>query len=557
MPHALGRANRVARGVVAQDVHGHVDQARVVVDRDLATRSERDGHEVGPGPTRRQVERRRGGQGLAGGIDPQVGRPFGAIPVTFRTTANTSAAGRRPFPDGQVELVGHSGANGAVVPSVGRPRVEEPGAGQRVEVPVASSAAVAETAVGSAAAASAPRTAGTHEREEARRPSANRCGVMLPGSDCGGWWPDPVVAMPLGLKQGNPAGTRSPRIAADVPQTVAGRCGLGRAAGLTGAGRSAGGIRVPVVRNALSGWSDWQIACDSDDSCRRGRCLHLDAELASPQAAPRLVGRCGHPGCARSRCRLPLLDRRPPRAARVRVRLVTGHHLGSRHRQPGDLRPDRTLRSSADGTVRAAPCRHPRALPRGDGQRADHRDDRAVAALAAVGGLRRGRRRSDGSRPRRRGRQPVVRGVQARSGHGVLGRGRGRPARLPAGDRRAGGGPRAGGMPRSSSPARPCSLVPLVLFVVRDRPADLGLRPLGAHPGDVLDEPATRHTDTGGAGDEAVRTLRESARSRTFWILFGTFCDLRLVDQRPDRHPLHPFRPRPRHADDPPPVCSP
>jgi sugar phosphate permease len=67
-------------------------------------------------------------------------------------------------------------------------------------------------------------------------------------------------------------------------------------------------------------------------------------------------------------------------------------------------------------------------------------------------------------------------------------------------------------------------LVPLVLFVVRDRPADLGLRPLGAQPGDLLDEPATRHTGRQvGPATMAVRTLRESARSRTFWILFGTF----------------------------------
>jgi sugar phosphate permease len=67
-------------------------------------------------------------------------------------------------------------------------------------------------------------------------------------------------------------------------------------------------------------------------------------------------------------------------------------------------------------------------------------------------------------------------------------------------------------------------LVPLVLLVVRDRPADLGLRPLGAHPGEPLDEPATRHTGTQvGPARLAVRTLRESTRSRTFWILFGTF----------------------------------
>jgi sugar phosphate permease len=67
-------------------------------------------------------------------------------------------------------------------------------------------------------------------------------------------------------------------------------------------------------------------------------------------------------------------------------------------------------------------------------------------------------------------------------------------------------------------------LVPLVLLVVRDRPADLGLRPLGAHPGEPLDEPATRHTGTQvGPARLAVRTLRESTRSRTFWILVGTF----------------------------------
>ena len=67
-------------------------------------------------------------------------------------------------------------------------------------------------------------------------------------------------------------------------------------------------------------------------------------------------------------------------------------------------------------------------------------------------------------------------------------------------------------------------LVPLVLLVVRDRPADLGLRPLGAHHGEALDEPATRHTGSQvGPARLAVRTLRESSRSRTFWILVGTF----------------------------------
>ena len=67
-------------------------------------------------------------------------------------------------------------------------------------------------------------------------------------------------------------------------------------------------------------------------------------------------------------------------------------------------------------------------------------------------------------------------------------------------------------------------LVPLVLLVVRDRPADLGLRPYGAAPGEPLDEAPRRHTGSqAGPATLAVRTLRESSRSRTFWILVGTF----------------------------------
>jgi sugar phosphate permease len=69
-------------------------------------------------------------------------------------------------------------------------------------------------------------------------------------------------------------------------------------------------------------------------------------------------------------------------------------------------------------------------------------------------------------------------------------------------------------------------LVPLVLLVVADHPADVGLRPLGARAGEALAEdgepmtPTTRHT---GAARMAVRTLAESTRSRTFWILVATF----------------------------------
>jgi sugar phosphate permease len=70
-------------------------------------------------------------------------------------------------------------------------------------------------------------------------------------------------------------------------------------------------------------------------------------------------------------------------------------------------------------------------------------------------------------------------------------------------------------------------LVPLVLLVVRDDPADVGLRPFGAGP--ETPEPASgRSTHRGpqdgpGPARVALRTLRESLRSRTFWILVGTF----------------------------------
>jgi sugar phosphate permease len=71
-------------------------------------------------------------------------------------------------------------------------------------------------------------------------------------------------------------------------------------------------------------------------------------------------------------------------------------------------------------------------------------------------------------------------------------------------------------------------LVPLVLVVVRDRPADVGLLPLGA---DATDAELDAHAETlpasgadgRGAAAVALRTLRESLRSRTFWILVGTF----------------------------------
>jgi MFS family permease len=77
-------------------------------------------------------------------------------------------------------------------------------------------------------------------------------------------------------------------------------------------------------------------------------------------------------------------------------------------------------------------------------------------------------------------------------------------------------------------------LVPVVLLVVADHPSDVGLRPVGeeapltegagppAPPAEDGPDAAatTRHT---GAARLAVRTLVESTRSRTFWVLVGTF----------------------------------
>ncbi len=60
-------------------------------------------------------------------------------------------------------------------------------------------------------------------------------------------------------------------------------------------------------------------------------------------------------------------------------------------------------------------------------------------------------------------------------------------------------------------------LVPLVVVVVRDRPADVGLLPYGATQA-VADAVPTQ-----GAARRAVGVLAEAARTRPFWLLAGTF----------------------------------
>ncbi|QBR94544.1 MFS transporter [Nocardioides euryhalodurans] len=65
-------------------------------------------------------------------------------------------------------------------------------------------------------------------------------------------------------------------------------------------------------------------------------------------------------------------------------------------------------------------------------------------------------------------------------------------------------------------------LVPLVLWVLRDSPAQVGTTPYGA-PDDEPATPPPAPAEGAGAATLALRTLRESSRSRTFWILLGTF----------------------------------
>ncbi len=74
----------------------------------------------------------------------------------------------------------------------------------------------------------------------------------------------------------------------------------------------------------------------------------------------------------------------------------------------------------------------------------------------------------------------------------------------------------------------------LVWLFMRDRPADLGLRPFG--PVDAAAQPAAAATQPGAAAAPAAAdaarpsiavaallSLRDAARTRAFWILFGTF----------------------------------
>lgn len=62
-------------------------------------------------------------------------------------------------------------------------------------------------------------------------------------------------------------------------------------------------------------------------------------------------------------------------------------------------------------------------------------------------------------------------------------------------------------------------VVPLVLWLLRDDPADLGITAYGADP-DTPPSPAVAST---GAARRALGALRDAAKTRTFWLLAGGF----------------------------------
>jgi len=62
------------------------------------------------------------------------------------------------------------------------------------------------------------------------------------------------------------------------------------------------------------------------------------------------------------------------------------------------------------------------------------------------------------------------------------------------------------------------AVVPLVVWLLRDRPEDVGVRPYGAGADYVTPE-----VDTGSALRRTLSVLRDAARTRVFWLLAGSF----------------------------------
>ncbi len=64
------------------------------------------------------------------------------------------------------------------------------------------------------------------------------------------------------------------------------------------------------------------------------------------------------------------------------------------------------------------------------------------------------------------------------------------------------------------------AVIPLVVLLLRNHPADLGLRAYGATDADPGPPP---HQPVGSSAGRALRVLRDAARTRTFWLLAGGF----------------------------------
>ena len=177
--------------------------------------------------------------------------------------------------------------------------------------------------------------------------------------------------------------------------------------------------------------------------------------------------------------------------------------------------------------------------------RPDAGDDQPVAAVAAVGLRDRHRHRFAGAGVRRGRRQPLVRRAPRRRDRRLLRGQLHRPAGLPAGHRQ----PR-----RRSRLALGRRLVTTVFAALL-----VPLRPVAAaRPSEPTS--ARRRTAPAGAarrarrrrpgappGSRSTRPAGEHPQPHVLDPLRHVL-DLRLVDQRPDRHPLHPGRARPRDA---------
>ena len=66
------------------------------------------------------------------------------------------------------------------------------------------------------------------------------------------------------------------------------------------------------------------------------------------------------------------------------------------------------------------------------------------------------------------------------------------------------------------------AVVPIVLLLLRERPADLGLLPYGAVSQEQVDRDPAQAVDRG-TGLRALRVLRQAARVRPFWLLAASF----------------------------------